>query len=730
MGGLPEAIRFYRDSILKTYGQVFFSDHTGFSAVLLLVSFLNPYAGFSGLIAVISTIVIANGLGLNRSITRTGLYNYNALMLGLVMGIYFEFSLAYFAVLVLGVFVTLLLTLWMAVRGAANRIPFLSLPFILGVWIVLLSARSLEAINLSERGIYEINELWSFGGPVLVDFYNQVNAWQVPLAFDVYLKSLSAIIFQFNIIAGLIIAIGLLIYSRIAFTLSLIGFYSGYLFYYFVQGNISELQDSYVGFNFILTALGLGGFFVVPSLRSYLLVVLTTPLVGLLMSSMGLLLQAYQLPLYSLPFSLIVIGVVFMLNNRYEPRGLPLVAFQQFSPEKNLYSFWNHMERFSNDTYYHLHLPFFGEWRTSQGHSGGITHKDDYRFAWDFDIVDETGRTYREPGKVTSDFYCFALPVLAPASGYVATIIDDVEDNAIGDVNISENWGNSIVIKHGEYLFTKISHIKKGSFKVKAGDYVLKGDAIALCGNSGRSPEPHIHFQVQAAPHVGAKTIAYPISYYLSKEKDGLAFHAFEVPTEGQIISRPAPAKLLKDAFHFIPGLKMKFKVEKGGGSEVVEWEVFVDSYNLPYIYCHTTGSMAYFVNNETLHYFTSFFGDRDSLLYHFYLGTYKVLLSCYSGLTLRDAFPVEGFYGGPAKYIQDFIAPFYRYLEADYEAAMVDSDDMAHPSRLTFQSSATARIGTRVRRRIDFTMRLENNNITGFKFTEDAVCIEAKLFS
>lgn len=730
MPGPRETILFYRDSILKTYGQVFFSDHRGFSALLLVVSFVNPYAGISGLMAVIGTIAIAQWFGLNPAITRTGLYSYNALMLGLVMGIYFQFSLAFAAVLLLGTFVTLLLTLLMAVRGAAHKIPFLSLPFILGVWVVLLSTRSLGAISLSERGIYEMNELWSYGGPMLVDFYNQINDWPVPFAFDIYLKSLSAIIFQFNVVSGLIIAIGLVAYSRIAFSLSLIGFYSGYLFYYFVQGNITELQDSYVGFNFILTAFGLGSFFVVPSARSYLLVILTTPLVGLLITALGMLLQVYQLPLYSLPFSLVVIGVVFLLNNRYESKGLPLVTFQQFSPEKNLYSYWNHMERFRNDTYYHIHLPFFGEWRISQGHAGGITHKDDWRFAWDFDIVDETGKTYREPGKITSDFYCYGLPVLAPASGYVATIIDEVEDNEIGEVNLSENWGNTIVIKHGEYLFSKISHIRKGSFKVKEGDYVTKGDTLALCGNSGRSPEPHIHFQIQAAPHVGAKTIAYPISYYLSREGEKIDFHSFEVPARGEFITRPVPAKLLRDAFHFIPGLKFKFQVEGRGRSEVVDWEVFVDSYNQPYIFCHTTRSTAYFVNNETLHYFTSFFGDRNSLLYYFYLGAYKVLLSHYPGLVIGDTFPIEGFYSGPAKYLQDFAAPFYRYLKAKFESSFVDADDLSNPGNLTLQSSATASMGKRIRRRIDFRFSIENGEIKGLNVTENNVCIEAKRLS
>ena len=138
------------------------------------------------------------------------------------------------------------------------------------------------------------------------------------------------------------------------------------------------------------------------------------------------------------------------------------------------------------------------KWHISQGHNGKITHLGDWQHAWDFDIVNEKEETYRYPGIKTTDFYCYDLPVLAPAAGYVVEIINNVEDNEIGEVNIKENFGNTIIIKHGEYFYSKLSHLKKDSFKVAVGDYVYKGTIIASCGNSGRSPEPHLHFQLQA----------------------------------------------------------------------------------------------------------------------------------------------------------------------------------------------------------------------------------------
>lgn len=39
--------------------------------------------------------------------------------------------------------------------------------------------------------------------------------------------------------------------------------------------------------------------------------------------------------------------------------------------------------------------------------------------------------------------------------------------------------------------------MKKDSFTVQEGESVLRGQVVALCGNSGNSSEPHLHFQIQ-----------------------------------------------------------------------------------------------------------------------------------------------------------------------------------------------------------------------------------------
>ncbi|MFT6746032.1 MAG: urea transporter/murein DD-endopeptidase MepM/ murein hydrolase activator NlpD [Glaciecola sp.] len=721
----------YKEAIVNSYGQVFFSNHAWFGYLLLLASFINPYVGFSGLLAGIISVLLVDWMGFNKELLRSGLYTFNTIMVGFIVGAFFEFNEAFFGILFLGSVFTTLISVWLSAFFSAYLIPFLSLPFILGVWTVLLGAKGFRAIKLSERDIFIINDLKRFWGDEIGQFIYDMTLIRFPLLIDIYLKSLGAIFFQYNLLVGGIIAIGLLLYSRIAFSLSIVGFLTGYYFCALLQGNMTELEYSYIGFNYILSAIALGGFFTIPSWRSYLLVVLASIMIALSISALGAFFYTFGLPIYSLPFSLVAMLLLYILLQRQSDKGLVLVKHQLYSPEKNLYAHKHSLERYKNDTYFHIHLPFFGEWFVSQAHDGKITHKEDWKFAFDFVIADDTQKTFRIPGDKTSDFYCYDLPVLAPADGYVVTLEDGIHDNEIGDVNLDKNWGNAIVIKHGDFLFSKITHIKEGSFKVKLGDHVKKGDLLAKCGNSGRSPEPHIHFQIQSTPYIGAKTLEYPLAYYISKDNGKHQFHSFEYPEEGQTIFKVSPTKLISEAMKFTPGMSFDFEVEKGRGNDVhktrVHWEVFTNALNQTYFYCKETESTAYFVNNGTLHYFTEFHGDKKSLLHYFFLGAHKVLLAYYPEVEVKDILPITGFYNGISQYLQDFVAPFYIYLKADYVSKFTDIDNEMDPKYIKLQSSSTANIGSKKHSELLFEMELKNGIIHSFNIKKGEQCIQVK---
>lgn len=658
----------FKEGSVHSYSMIFFSINPWFGWLVLLLTMMDPITGLCGLLAVLLVNGLALLLGLNQDIIQRGEFGFNALLVGLGLGAFYELNLVLFLLLVFAVVITLFLTVIVMGILMKYELPFLSIPFVLALWIVLLASYNFEALGVSQRGLYLLNELYAVGDNYFVQTYQFLNELPIPVSIKTFFRSLGAILFQFNMISGFILALALFFYSRISFTLALLGFFSAFYFYQFIGADLTQLNYNIVGFNFILSAIAIGGFYLVPSFWSYLAVLIMMPILAILTSSLTNLLASFQLGTYSLPFNLIVISFLYVLKWRSYPTKPELVLFQTYSPEKNKYHYESNLERYKNFRAISVGLPFMGEWWIMQGHDGKHTHQREWKHAWDFVIVDKNGQQYQQEGQHLEDYYCYNKPIVAPADGKVVDLLDNVPDNAIGDVNLVQNWGNTIVIEHGYSLYSQISHIKTGSFELRKGDYVKKGQTIARCGNSGRSPYPHLHFQFQNTPYIGAATLEYPISLFLSREdRHPSAFHFFDYPAEHHFVQNVEVEPLLKRAFYFIPGQRIRFT---SNGNETVEWECHTDAYNQTYLECKKTAARAYFQNNGTLHYFTNYYGRKNTLLYHFFLANYKVALSFQRGLAIKDAIPLDLLQEGKHRWIQDFLAPFYQYTTAGFELA------------------------------------------------------------
>ncbi len=708
----------YISSLLNSYSQIFFSKNAVFAVLLIIVTFFDIYAGLSGIIAVTVTNTFAYLIGFNRFNIRSGYYGFNSLLVGLGLGVYYEPNVQFFMLLFFAALLTLFLTI--VLEGVVGKygLPFLSISFLISLWLITLASREFKALTVSERGIYTLNEMYLLGGFGLVHIYEWFNNLALPEYIVLYFRSLGAIFFQYHLFAGLLVALGLIIYSRIAFLLSVFGFGSAYLFYQIIGGNISELSYGYIGFNFILSAIAIGGFFIVSSKYSFLWVLLLVPLISILISGTTAIFSIFQLSIFSLPFNIIVITFLYILKFRERFFLKPeIVGLQHFSPEVNLYTQKNNQGRFKNSYIIPISLPFWGEWKVTQAHNGKITHKGDWRHAWDFEIVDETQKYFSGSGLTCSDYYCYSKPIIAPAAGWIEQIQDFVDDNKIGDVNTEKNWGNTIIIRHTDLLFTKISHIKKESFKVNIGDYVKKGDIIANCGNSGRSPQPHLHFQLQATPFIGSKTLDYPLGHYILHNGADFELKSYSKPAEGEVISNIERNPSLYKAFHFIPGQIIGFDLfnEEDIKIKSYSWEVQVDIYNQSLIYCETTGSRAYFYNDGEFHYFTSFEGNKKSLLYYFYLANYKVMTAFYKDLKINDLYPLNNTGNNLVLILQDFIAPFNIFMKSKYQLNYVSKKDDFINSDIKLQSKTEIKIGKFITKEINFETHIIDNLINTF---------------
>ena len=162
-------------------------------------------------------------------------------------------------------------------------------------------------------------------------------------------------------------------------------------------------------------------------------------------------------------------------------------------------------------------LPFEGVWTIVNGgvsreasHSWDINSQ---RYAYDFLILDDSGKSCRGNFSNCDSYYCYGRTVLSPADGVVEEIRTDCEDSKIfsgkTDPLIRDIRGNYVLLRHTDLNNTEFSpadcgqeysllaHLMPGSIQVKKGQRVRRGEPIARCGNSGNSTEPHLHFQVQ-----------------------------------------------------------------------------------------------------------------------------------------------------------------------------------------------------------------------------------------
>ena len=157
-------VKLFYKSLLNSYSQIFFSDSRIFSVLLLFVSFADVYAGIFGLIAVLITNLLGFAMGFDKKTVAKGLYGFNSLLVGLGLGIYFQPGPVILLIIILASVLTLFVSV--TLQGVIGKygLPYLSIPFIIGAWIVTLATREFSTLGLSERGIFTFNELYTLGG--------------------------------------------------------------------------------------------------------------------------------------------------------------------------------------------------------------------------------------------------------------------------------------------------------------------------------------------------------------------------------------------------------------------------------------------------------------------------------------------------------------------------------------------------------------------------------------
>jgi len=510
--------------LLPVYGSLLLLPGRGTALVLMLATLVEPRSGTLAWVGAAGAMLADRLLPLPP--VTMSLVLVNALLTGHLLAASFAWHPRLLLLLLLSGVLCRALCAWLEPRLR----PTLCLPFVLASWAGLALGKSL---------------LWS---PAVAP---QLPVLPLPLWCNAYLSALGGVYLVPNALSGLLV-LGVLLYASPALAaLSLAGYATCLVTLLGLGVPALSLTHIWAGTQAILTALMVGGLWMVPSRASLALAVLASASSGLMYL---VLVQLQWLPL-ALPFLLITWACLHGL--RLEGPGLVRLALPSL-PEQSWQRATLASARGLRSDSLALRLPFVEgqDWQVYQAFEGAHTHQGLWRHAVDF-YRTQDGRSFLGQGLYLSDYLCFGAPVLSPVTGCVVQVCSDVPDNPPGEVHPESRWGNYVLIAVDVHHYVMLAHLQQDSLQVVPGQAVAPGHPLARCGNSGRSPQPHLHVHVQSGPQLGAPTRPWHFSHVLAGVQGNLQLDL--QPRLGQTLCRPRLDRGLAEALHFPVGRQFHY---------------------------------------------------------------------------------------------------------------------------------------------------------------------------
>ncbi|MET3713176.1 murein DD-endopeptidase MepM/ murein hydrolase activator NlpD [Sphingomonas trueperi] len=177
--------------------------------------------------------------------------------------------------------------------------------------------------------------------------------------------------------------------------------------------------------------------------------------------------------------------------------------------------------------------------------NGSLT--DSRRLAIDWKVI-RNGQSYSGDAHAAASYFAYGRPLLAVGDAKVVRAEDGHPDNPAGHgadfhpaepITIDNVGGNLIVLDLGDGQYAHYFHLKTGSFRVRVGDHVRKGQVIGAIGASGDAREPHVHLEVtDARETLAGEGLPYVIDHYsVMDPKTGVRSpRSGQLPLDGMII--------------------------------------------------------------------------------------------------------------------------------------------------------------------------------------------------
>lgn len=319
------------DWVLRGIGQVVFQNNPISGAVILAATFFNSWTyGFICLLGAIVSTLTAMALKADKGLIRDGLFGFNGALVGLALVAFTSenfrtgaFPSAHMLIyIVFAAALTSIVFSSIAALLGPHKVAPLTMPFNLVGWLFLFAVLKFNNIDAGP-----------LAKPVSPDQYAPITSYDLPTWYMGIGNGIGQIFFQDNWISGYIMLVGIAIHSRISALMALMGASVAALVAVIFGAPEGAIRDGLFGYNAALTAIALGGFFLVLTPRSFLYTLFGVVVTTWLWASVAIFLSPIGMPVFTSTF---VFVAWFMLIGQYGFKALvPVPPAEATTPEDN-----------------------------------------------------------------------------------------------------------------------------------------------------------------------------------------------------------------------------------------------------------------------------------------------------------------------------------------------------------------------------------------------------------
>jgi urea transporter len=294
------------DALLRGLGQVMFQNNP-LTGLLFLVGILvnSPKLAGTGLLGLAVSTLAAYLLGADRSLIRNGLFGFNGVLVGIGLALFLELDLLLGVYIVIGAAVSTVVMMALANLLSTWDMPALTAPFVLTTWLLLFAVYQFSALQPTdliapaaptpEAAVQtDLRELATGSGGLTL----------ANLAHGLF-RGVGEVMFEDNLLSGLIFLAGIAVNSRISAGFALLGAALGLLTALVMGADGFTAYHGLYGFNAVLCAIAIGGVFFVLTWRSALYAAVAAIFSVPAFAAIAVLLSPIGMPALTAPFVLV-----------------------------------------------------------------------------------------------------------------------------------------------------------------------------------------------------------------------------------------------------------------------------------------------------------------------------------------------------------------------------------------------------------------------------------------